>query len=33
MPLTSGTRLSHYEIVGPLGAGGMGGKSAAGAGP
>jgi serine/threonine protein kinase len=24
MPLTSGTRLGHYEIVGPLGAGGMG---------
>jgi len=24
MPLTSGTRFGHYEIVGPLGAGGMG---------
>src|SRR5258708_19529180 len=24
MPLTSGTRLGPYEIVGPLGAGGMG---------
>src|ERR1041385_4784112 len=24
MPLTSGTRLGSYEIVGPLGAGGMG---------
>ena len=24
MPLAAGTRLGHYEIVGPLGAGGMG---------
>jgi hypothetical protein len=24
MPLSDGTRLEHYEIVGPLGAGGMG---------
>ena len=24
MPLSEGTRLDHYEIVGPLGAGGMG---------
>jgi eukaryotic-like serine/threonine-protein kinase len=24
MPLTAGTRLGPYEIVGPLGAGGMG---------
>ena len=24
MPLSDGTRLDHYEIVGPLGAGGMG---------
>ena len=24
MPLTSGTRLGHYEILGPIGAGGMG---------
>ncbi|MBZ5633674.1 MAG: serine/threonine protein kinase [Acidobacteriia bacterium] len=24
MPLAAGTRLEHYEIVGPLGAGGMG---------
>jgi hypothetical protein len=25
MPLTAGTRLGPYEIVAPLGAGGMGG--------
>ena len=24
MPVTGGTRLDHYEIVAPLGAGGMG---------
>ena len=24
MPLTAGTRLGHYEILGPIGAGGMG---------
>jgi serine/threonine protein kinase len=24
MPLTSGTRLGSYEVIGPLGAGGMG---------
>jgi eukaryotic-like serine/threonine-protein kinase len=24
MPLTRGTRLGHYEVVAPLGAGGMG---------
>jgi serine/threonine protein kinase len=24
MPLTSGTRLGPYEVLGPLGAGGMG---------
>lgn len=24
MPLSPGTRLGHYEILGPLGAGGMG---------
>ena len=24
MPLISGDRLEHYQIVGPLGAGGMG---------
>jgi eukaryotic-like serine/threonine-protein kinase len=24
MPLATGTRLEHYEILGPLGAGGMG---------
>jgi len=24
MPLTSGQSLTHYELLGPLGAGGMG---------
>ena len=24
MPLTAGTRLGPYEVIGPLGAGGMG---------